>query len=101
MVNVTIKLGQHGGSQFRHGYRSLLATDNNGMQLASDLTGMSIVDFIEVAIRDVVKQTIAGHGLAQDITVNLPAEIVLSAGLQTHLSDKFTADPLVNSVVFA
>jgi hypothetical protein len=100
MVNVTIELRQHAGNR-GHGYRSLLATDDNGMQLASDLTGMPVVEFIEVAVQDVVKQTIAGNGLAQDITVNLPAEIVLSAGLQTSLSDKFIADPLVNSVVFA
>jgi hypothetical protein len=100
MVNVTIELNQHAGNR-GHGYRSLIAGDDNDNRLATDLTGMSIVEFIEVAIQEVVKQTIAGNGLAQDITVNLPAEIVLSAGLQTSLSDKFIADPLVNSVVFA
>ncbi|HWO74369.1 MAG TPA: hypothetical protein VNM69_00470 [Bacillus sp. (in: firmicutes)] len=100
MVNITIEVHQYQGNQ-GHGYRSLLATDDNGMQLASDLAGMNPVDFIELAIQDVIKQSIAGNGLAQDITVNLPAEIVLTAGLQTHLIDKYSADPLVSSLAFA
>lgn len=100
MINVNISYKQNEG-RYGHGYRSLSAKDNAGNQLAVNISGANPVDFIEVAVQEAVKGLIANNGAADDVTVSLPSEIVLSAGLQTSLSDKLSADPFVNSVVFA
>jgi hypothetical protein len=99
MVNVNISYKQYEGVH-GHGYRALSMNSDNGAKL-NNLSGANPVSFIEASVREVVKGIIANNGSDEDITVNLPGEIVLSAGLQTHLSDKFNADPLVNSVTFA
>jgi hypothetical protein len=101
MTNIIIELRNYEGNQFRSGYRGLTAVNANGDSLASDITGMNPVDFIEGAVYEAVKSIVVNNSAAEDISINLPAEIVLSAGLQTSLSDKFTADPLVNSITFA
>jgi hypothetical protein len=99
MVNATINYKQIEGNH-GHSYRSLSMSSDNGAKL-NNIAGVNPVDFIEASVMQVVKVLIDNNGAADDITVNLPAEIELSAGLQTSLSDKLTADPLVNSVVFA
>lgn len=101
MINVNIEYYEYQSTPFGHGYRTMYADGVNGKQYAVDSIGMNPVDFIEVAVKEVVKTIIANNGANEAITVNLPAEIVLSAGLQTHISEKFMADPLVTSLTFS
>lgn len=101
MINVNIEYYEYQSTPYGHGYRTMYADGDNGKRYAVDTVGMNPVDFIEVAIKEAVKTIIANHGAAEAITVTLPVEIILSAGLQTHLIDKFTSDPLVSSLTFS
>jgi hypothetical protein len=98
MKNIIIELRNYEGNQFRSGYRRLTEVNGNGDNLVSDITGMNPVDFIEVTLNEVVKSILASGGAAEDIMINLPDEIILSAGLKTTLADKHAADPIVSSV---
>ncbi|WP_085508803.1 hypothetical protein [Thalassobacillus devorans] len=100
-MQININVNQYEGNNFRHGYRGLNATDENNKRLLSDISGMSVVEFVEKALEQAVKSIVDNSGTAEAITVNLPAEVVLPAALQTHLNDKYSADPVVSSVTFA
>lgn len=97
MTNVQITTQIHAG---RHGkpYRSMTA-EVGGARILTDITGVSAVSFIEQAIEKIIATTIVGGGVA-DITITVPQDVVLTDGMQTHIADKFEADPVVNSVVW-
>ncbi|WP_173916908.1 hypothetical protein [Halobacillus sp. Marseille-Q1614] len=99
-MEINIMYREHEG---RHGadYRALTAKDASGNTLTNDTSGMTVVEFIEKVVSKVIQRNVSKGHTANDITVNLPAEVTLSSTLQTHLVAKFTADPLVNSVTFA
>jgi len=97
-INITLKISE---GHYGHSYRALSAKDADGNQLAVDIAGKAVVDFVEYAIQQGIAKILANGGNAEAFTVNMPAEIVLSAGLQTHLSDKYSADPVVSSLAFA
>ena len=100
-MNIIIKVNQYQGNH-GHGYRSLRAENaDNGKQLAVDLGGKAIVNFIEHAIQQGIGQIIANGGTAESFTITLPSEVTLEAELNTVLTQKYEADPLVSSLTFA
>ncbi|MBU8730447.1 DUF1778 domain-containing protein [Cytobacillus oceanisediminis] len=74
--------------------------DANGNQLAADISGKGVVDFIESAVQEGVKRIIADGGATEVFTVSLTG-ITLTAGAQTALIDELTSDPLVSSLTFS
>ncbi|CAN7227138.1 hypothetical protein [Rossellomorea sp. LjRoot5] len=98
-MNIVIEIKQHQG-RFGVGYRSLSAKDGNGEYLSNDISGNNVVDFVENAIQEGIKQIIAKDASAEAFTVDLPAGIVLGAELSAILVQKFEADPLVSSLAF-
>lgn len=98
-MQINIELRNHEG-RMGHGYRGLIAKDVNGNDLLADISGVNVVDFIESAVQEGVKRIIANNGAAESFTVSITG-ITLTAGAQTSLSDRFTSDPLVNSLTFA
>ena len=100
MKNVIIEYKELNGSH-RGTYRSLIAMDGEGARIAGDLTGMNPVDFIEQALIEIVRSTIRNGDETEEITVELPEGIALTSPLETHLNDKFSADPKVVNVTFA
>jgi hypothetical protein len=99
-MNLTITYKMHEGIRGAN-YRSLSARDSEGNQVATSIATVNPVDFIEHAINEVVRGVVAGNKAAQNITVNLPSEIVLGAEVQSSLVAKATVDPHVNSLTFA
>ena len=97
-MNIEISMrnyeGRHG-----HAYRGLQAKVA-GQTLASDTSGMHIVEFIELALQKGIERVIAENGQAETFTVILPAGVVLGAELSVILTQKYEADPVVSSLVF-
>ncbi|GAA0427327.1 hypothetical protein GCM10008934_16400 [Virgibacillus salarius] len=65
------------------------------------LVATNPVEIIEQALDRTVDAIVRNEGEPADITIILPQEVLLTAGLQSHLTDKYTSDPLVNSIQFA
>lgn len=103
-VNMEVKVTNYGKASHRQAYRGLSAVstfDGVRERRNSDISGKDVVSFIGESIQDVIEISISNGDAAHALTVTLPAEVTLSAGLQTHLSDKYIADPAISSVTFA
>lgn len=101
MKTITIETKKYEVERTRTGYRSFNA-ELDGKELTSTIDGkVTAVEFIERAVSEVVTQAINNSEDVIDITVSLPADITLTESLKTYLTDKFEADPVVNSVTFA
>lgn len=99
LIEITVE--NHGGeSAIRPSYRAINATID-GVSKLTDLGGINPIEFIGNSVQEVVKASIANETAPADVTVNLPNEIVLTAGTQTRLVDKYEVDPSINTLTFA
>ncbi|WP_227396708.1 hypothetical protein [Jeotgalibacillus aurantiacus] len=99
MKTITITYKEHEG-RYGHAYRSMTAKDAEGRDIHTEISTVNPVHFIEKAVTEVVKAMVANGQAADDFTIELPAEITLTAELQAHIADKLASDPKVASVVF-
>lgn len=103
-VNIQINSRTYGKASHRNGYRGLSANiefDGVKRDQITDISGKNPITFIESALDKIVSSAIANEDTAHAIAIALPAEITISAGLQTHIIDKYTADSFIESVTFS
>ncbi|WHX27445.1 hypothetical protein QNH47_06205 [Virgibacillus halodenitrificans] len=104
-VQIEITIRNHGGeSVLRPAYRALNANITyigGGSVSVNDLTGINPVDFTGKALDKVVASIVSNGSEPADVAITMPAEIVLSAGLKTHITDKYNADPAINSITIS
>ena len=98
---INITMNRYNGN-LGHNYRALNA-DITIDGLKKDVTTViptNPADFVNNVLLEVTGILIRGEYTPQDITVKLPAEVVISEALKTHIEDKFEADTLIKSVTF-
>lgn len=83
------------------GLSSVITFDNGLEKVESDIFETNPIDFINDTMNELTGILIRREYETQDVTITLPSEITLSEALKTHIADKFTADPLINSITFA
>ena len=99
-INVTMKNYEGRFGQPYRGLNADITLDNGLVKTVNTIKATNPVDFIETALNEVTAITVRNGFTPTDVTINLPEEVTLPAGLQTHLVDKYSADPLVSSLIF-
>jgi hypothetical protein len=100
LKNLVINYSIFAGSETRGGYRAMSAT-LDGISILTDIANPQVVGFIERAIEEAIKMAIASGEQAISITISLPLQITLSDNLKAHISAKYEADPIVDSISFS
>ncbi|SIS53946.1 hypothetical protein [Salimicrobium flavidum] len=97
MKTITIEHYVQGPTPNNGGAYRVLSAKKDGNRVTSDMAAENVIDFIVGAVG-----TVANYdAIADDYTIELPAEVTLTAALETHLTDKLESDPLITSVTFA
>jgi hypothetical protein len=87
------------GNETRGGYRSMSAT-LSGDPILIDTANPQFVGFVERAIDEVINRAIASGEQSISIDISFRPSITLSDDIAAHISAKYEADPVVNSISF-
>lgn len=99
MKNLVINYSVYAGNETRGGYR-VMSASLDGISILTDIANPQVVGFIEQAIEEAIKMAIASGEQSISITVSLPPQITLSDNLKAHITEKYEADPIINSLIF-
>jgi hypothetical protein len=99
MKNLVINYSVYAGNETRGGYR-VMSAELNGNRILTDIANPQVVAFVERAIDEAIKIAIASGEQSISINISLPSSITLSDDIAAHISAKYEADPVVNSISF-
>ena len=99
MKNLVINHSIYAGTETRAGYRVMSAT-LDGNNILTDIANPQVVAFVEQAIDEVINRAITSDEQSISINISLPPQITLSDNLKAHITEKYEADPVINSLIF-
>jgi hypothetical protein len=100
MKSLAINHSIYAGNETRGGYR-VMSAELSGNRILTDTANPQVVAFIEQAIEEVINRAITSDEQAISINISLPPSITLSDSLAAHISAKYEADPIVDSISFS
>jgi hypothetical protein len=87
------------GNETRGGYR-VMSAELNGNRILTDIANPQVVAFVEQAIDEVINRAITSDEQSISINISLPSSITLSDNLKAYITEKYEADPIINSLIF-